>query len=334
MGRDVVVVGASAGGVEALRTLVGGLPRDFAAAVLVVLHIAPTSRSALPEILRRAGKLPVDHASHGEALKPGQIYVAPPDYHLLVRDGTVALGHGPRENGHRPAVDPLFRSAARWHGPAVSAVVLSGTLDDGAAGVAIVAARGGRVLVQDPTEALYDGMPRAALRVCKPDGVAIAAAMAPQLVAWSLEVAPGLPPPVDRDLAVETDVAELDDTAMSDPDRPGTPAGLSCPDCNGSLFEISTDVLRFRCRVGHAWSPESLAAEQGDEVEAALWVAIRSLEEKAALRRRLSRAATERANDPAADFHAEKADEAAERARTIRRLVSMHMTLDHPDHGH
>src|SRR5205085_9490841 len=233
MGRDVVVVGASAGGVEALRDLVGGLPADLPAAVLVVLHLAPTSRSALPVILRRASDLPVQHAEHGEPLKPGKIYVAQPDYHLLVRDGMIVLGRGPRENGHRPAIDPLFRSAARWHGPAVSAVILSGTLDDGAAGVATVATRGGRVLVQDPAEALYDGMPRAALRAVEPDEVSTAAAMGPCIAAWAREELPGPMPPVDRDLAVETDVAELDDKALSDPIRLAVSAGLRCPDCNG-----------------------------------------------------------------------------------------------------
>ena len=322
-GSPLVVVGASAGGVEALRELVGGLPKDLPAAVLVVLHIAPSARSALPDILRRAGELPVQHAGDGDEIKQGRVYVAPPNQHLVVRDGRLVLGTGPRENGHRPAVDPLFRSAARWYGPAVTGVILSGTLDDGASGVAVVAARGGRVIVQDPEEALYDGMPRAAIRAVTPDAIASAAKVGRFLDEWTREPTDQRPPPVHRDLQLETDVAELDESALSDPNRPGTPAGLSCPDCNGAMFEIADDVLRFRCRVGHAWSPESLFAKQLEEAEGSLWIAVRILEEKAALHRRLGDNARDRGQEVASHRQQEKADEAADTASAIRRLVTL-----------
>jgi two-component system chemotaxis response regulator CheB len=322
MARELVVVGASAGGVEALREVVGSLPEDLPAAVLVVLHVAPDAHSVLPSILRRAGRLPVEHAADGQRIQPGHVYVAPPNYHLVVRDGLLALGSGPRENGHRPAIDPLFRSAARWYGPGVMGVVLSGTLDDGAAGVAAIAARGGRVIVQDPGEALYDGMPKAAMAAVPPDAVVAASKIGAYVDEWARE-ATGDPPPVDRDLRLETDMPQLVESAMVDPDRPGVPAGISCPDCNGAMFEIDYDVLRFRCRVGHAWSPESLFAKQLEEAEAALWIAVRSLEEKAALHRRLAETAAENGQEVAIGLHEQKAEEAARTASTIRRLVTL-----------
>jgi two-component system chemotaxis response regulator CheB len=327
MGRELVVVGASAGGVESLRELVASLPADLPAAVLVVLHVAPDARSALPLILRRAGQLPVRHASHGEEIRAGHVYVAPPNHHLVVRDGILVLGLGPRENGHRPAVDPLFRSAARWYGPGVIGVILSGTLDDGAAGIATIASRGGRVLIQDPDDALYDGMPKAAIAAVEPDAIAPAAKMGPYIAEWTAECT-GAPAPVDRELQMETEVAELDQAALADPDRPGEPAGMSCPDCYGAMFVIDHVMIRFRCRVGHAWSPESLFAEQAETAEAALWTAVRSLEEKAALHRRLAKSARERSSVVAEGAHLEKAEEAATSAATIRQLVTLPMAME------
>ena len=161
-GRDIVVVGASAGGVEALRTLVAGLPEGFPAALFIVLHVPPTT-SVLPAILARAGKLPAAHARDGDAIEHGRIYVAPPNYHLLLDGDVVRLDRGPRENGHRPAIDPLFRTAAISHGERVAGVILSGSLDDGIAGLAAVKRLGGAVLVQDPTDALYPAMPKSAV---------------------------------------------------------------------------------------------------------------------------------------------------------------------------
>jgi two-component system chemotaxis response regulator CheB len=327
MGRELVVVGASAGGVEALRDVVAGLPPDLPAAVLVVLHVAPHARSALPLILRRVATLPVDHAVDGEEIRPGQIYVAPPNRHLVVRDGRLLLGQGPRENGHRPAVDPLFRSASRWYGPGVIGVILSGTLDDGAAGLATIAARGGRVIVHDPDEALYDGMPTAAIRAVQPDAVVSSKKIGAYIAEWCREETAAAPP-VDRELQLETDVAELDESALSDPVRPGTPAGVSCPDCSGAMFEIDTDTLRFRCRVGHAWSPEALFVEQAEEAEGALWVAVRSLEEKAALHRRLAQAARSRGQESVNQRQLQKADEAGGTARTIRQLLTLPLVIE------
>ena len=161
--HTVVVVGASAGGVEALQILVANLPADLPAVVLVVLHQPAGGHSALPKILARAGPLPSSHAVHGQALKVAHITIAPPDQHLLVHQDTTVLSDGPTDHHHRPAVDPLFRSAACWHGTRVLGVILSGGLTDGAAGAAAIALHGGVILVQDPDDAAHPSMPRAAL---------------------------------------------------------------------------------------------------------------------------------------------------------------------------
>lgn len=320
--RDVVVVGASAGGVETLRDFVRGLPADLPACVLVVLHLPASAFSALPSILSRAGALPAVSAEDGAPLTHGRILVAPPDRHLVVRDGHVVLGRGPRENGHRPAIDVLFRSAARWHGPRVVGVVLSGTLDDGAAGLLTISERGGAAVVQDPATALYDGMPAAALRAV-PDAMCVAAPDLPQTVVTlcgdPVDVAV---PEVGRALEMETDIPQMDEGALSEEDRPGVPAAMSCPDCDGAMFVIEQgNVVRYRCRVGHAWSPESLLAEQVEAAEGALWAAIRVLEEKAALHRQLAERAGERHAGLASGYHLERSDEARQSAATLRALL-------------
>ena len=237
----LVVVGASAGGVEALSALVRGLPADLAAAVLVVLHVPSAGRSRLAPILDRSGPLPVAVAEHGRPLEAGTVVVAPSDQHLLVHGGEVRLSSGTKENGHRPAVDPLLRSAARWAGPRVVAVVLSGSLDDGAAGAAAVAQQGGAVVVQDPAEALFDSMPRAALRAV-PDAVVL-----PVRGTWGHDWGPAavreetpVPEPQREELTWETEMAELDEGAASGVAAPGRRVSLSCPSCHGAMNEVRT----------------------------------------------------------------------------------------------
>lgn len=318
--RDVVAVGASAGGVETLRDLVRELPADIGATLLVVLHLPASAFSALPWILDRAGHLPALAAEDDIPLKTGTVIVARPDRHLIVRDGHVALGLGPKENGHRPAIDPLFRSVARWFGPRAVGVVLSGTLDDGAAGLAAIKDRGGVAVVQDPEQALYDGMPRAALRAV-PDALTASGSELARLIAdLCAEEIDVDPQPVDDVLAVETEIPRLDEAAFAGNDRPGRPAAMTCPDCNGAMFEIDDgNVIRFRCRVGHAWSPQSLLLEQVEAAEAALWAAIRTLEEKAALHRNLADR-PDRVN-LARQYHEERAEEADASAAVLRDLL-------------
>lgn len=317
--RDVVVVGASAGGVEALRAMVGGLPPRFAASVVVVLHMPAGGVSALPAILSRAGPLPAETAQHGEQLRHGRIYVARPGHHLLVEDGTVVLSHGPAESGHRPAVDALFRSAAVARGAAVTGVLLSGMLDDGVAGLRTIADCGGCVIVQEPADAIYPAMPHNAMRVLTPDHVVRAADIGQvlaKLVEEEVEVASPAP-----------DVARWENgLAVGDRDRPGPqtvgmPTAFSCPDCDGVLSQIPDDD-RFRCRVGHAWTAEALLAAQDSALDRALWTALRALEEKAALARRMADRAESRGDGARVARYLEQALEAESAAAVLHRQVT------------
>ena len=324
-GRDVVVVGASAGGVEALMGLVRALPADLPAAVFVVLHVPPTGTSLLPEILSRRGPLPARHPADGEAFRPGQIYVAPPDRHLLVQRGRVCLTRGPRENRARPAVDPLFRSAARAYGPRAVGVVLSGTLDDGTAGLLAVRSRGGVGIAQDPTEALFPSMPLSCIEHGAVDLTLPVADIAATLAHLAREdVAAGDLGPVPRDLDLEVEMAETDAGTAAHDVHPGQPSALACPDCGGVLWELQDGgPLRFRCRVGHAYSTDSLLAQQTEALEDALWAALRGLEEQAALARRLVERADGRRQPTVAARFAEQERAAAERAAVVQRALGI-----------
>lgn len=326
--RDVVVVGASAGGVEALRQLVAGLPQDFPAAVLVVLHVPSGTRSALPSILSRAGKLPAKQAEEGDPLRPGQVLVAGPDQHLIVHDGRVTLSRGPTENGHRPAIDVLFRSAARIGGPRVVGVVLSGALDDGTAGLAAIRSRGGIGVVQDPAEALHPSMPRSAIQGAAPEHVVAVSQMPALLQQLAMEeVGEDSAPPPSNLIQVETALSNMDDKAFDSLDRPGDPSNFSCPDCDGTLALIEDEgVLRFRCRVGHAWSAESLLTQQSAAVETALWMALRTLEERAELTRDMSRRAADRGHRRTAEMFEAQSGEAMQAARLVRDLLTVATT--------
>ena len=307
--RDLVVIGASAGGVEALKALVAQLPRDLPAAVCIVLHIAPSSTSALAGILARAGDLACRPAESGDPLVPGEILVAPPDHHLLVDDARALLDVGPRENGHRPAVDALFRSAAEARGDRVLGVVLSGTRDDGAAGLAAIKARGGAALVQDPAEAAYPGMPSAALAHVAVDAVAPTALLGAGIDALVRGTA--LPDGAHG-------------SVPGDRRAPQTELTLVCPECGGVLSEHEEHrVTRWRCHVGHLYSPQSLYEAQGADVEAALWTALRALEDRAALLRRLGEQALDRAQPRSARTFERQAAEAQEHARILRGVVDV-----------
>jgi len=321
-GRDIIVMGGSAGAVEGMAQIVAGLPADLPAAVFVVVHFPPYSTSVLPRILSRAGALPAVHPSDGDAIEPGTIYVAPPDHHLLLEEGRIRLTRGPRENGHRPAVDTLFRSAARAYGRRVAAVVITGNLDDGTAGLGSVRVRGGAAVVQDPDDALHPGMPRTALTVVGADHVVPLDRIAATLVELATTPLPDMEAHVPERLDVEADIAEMDFEALQEDERPGTPAGYSCPECHGSLFEIrEEDVVRFRCRVGHAYGVESLLAHQGDAVESALWTAMMTLKERAALSRRMAERLRARGGDVSADRFEDQANEADVRAGVILEVL-------------
>jgi two-component system chemotaxis response regulator CheB len=328
--RDLVMIGASAGGVEALRSLVATLPADLPACVLVVLHIPPRASTALPAILGRCAALPTSHAVHGEPITAGRLLIAPPDHHLLVSDGHVVLSPGPQENGHRPAVDPLFRSAALAYGSRVIAVVLSGTRDDGTAGADAVVRHGGVALAQDPDEAMYEAMPRSVLTHVRGAEAYSIAELGRRIVKLVGEPAPLTLTAADRELAGETEMAKLE--PMTTDDLAATPAGFGCPSCHGSLFEMhGVPAPRYRCRVGHAWSSQTLLDEMSAAHEGALWMALRSLEEKAALSQRLARRATERGNSHTAARYAAAVDESEHAAEQLRDLIGKLGTMSSAD---
>lgn len=298
--QALVVVGASAGGVEALTGFARGLPADLAYTVLVVLHVAADGRSSLPQILARNSVLPVHRAAEQEPLRAGHIYVAAPNRHLLVHDSTMHLSDAPKENGHRPAVDPALRSAAAAFGAAVVGVLLSGARDDGSAGLLDVKRAGGAVVVQDPDEALYDGMPRAALRHVEVDAVLPVAAIGAWLarrssanVAASVPDVPDLAMTDPPDRPPADPVSDLDLTAPDPreaiPDVGGEGTRFTCPDCGGVLFGSDhSGLLRFNCSVGHAYSLDSLNAANAESVEEALWTAVRTIEDRVALLSRMA----------------------------------------------
>jgi two-component system chemotaxis response regulator CheB len=322
-GHDIVVIGASAGGVDALVAVVRALPADLAAAVFVVLHFPPSSTSALSAILSREGPLPASTPSDREAIEPGRIYVARPDYHLLVEPGYVRLTRGPKENGHRPAVDPLLRTAARAYGPRVVGVVLSGALDDGAAGLSDIKARGGVALIQDPDEALFPGMPRSAAERVDVDFCLPVAKLGAELARLSREPVrdEGLSP-VSEAIESASEAAEANPRALKGGARIGRPSDLTCPECHGSLYEEREGKLdRYRCRVGHAYSEDTLFAAQSDGLEAALWVALRALEEQAELTRRIGARARDRGNSQVAARFDNRARLSDERAALIREAL-------------
>ncbi|MGY1715588.1 chemotaxis protein CheB [Geodermatophilus sp. SYSU D01106] len=307
----LVVVGASAGGLQPLRELLAALPGDLPAAVAVVLHLSPTGESRLPELLSRGGALAARHATEGEALTAGSVVVAPPDRHLTVLDGRVHLSRGPRVNRQRPAVDVLFRSAARSHAGGVVAVVLSGALDDGAVGSAAVAAQDGTVLVQDPAEARVTGMPRAALTTVRRARAVPTAELGPlvaDLVRRPLPAAPGAAPPPDP----RSPLMSSSPTSATDL---GAPAALGCPDCQGGMYESTADgAVGFTCHVGHSWSAQSLLQAQGQAVEDALYNAASKLLETASVHRRLAGLA----GGPAGEEHLRAAERAERRAARLR----------------
>jgi two-component system, chemotaxis family, protein-glutamate methylesterase/glutaminase len=324
--RPVIVVAASAGGFQPLRALISGLPASLPAAVLVVLHVPASGGSSLPGILNRAGPLPAAAAVDGEPIRPGRVYVAPPDRHLLVIKDTVRISRGPRQNGVRPAADPLFRSAALYAGPQVTAVVLSGALDDGALGCATVERLGGRVVVQDPDEAEYSSMPRSAIAVTEHAAVVATRALCDEvtrLVTGDGGMAAEAPGP-DRELVAE--IAGLLDGAPETDTRLRTYSDLSCPDCGGPLyFKDAAELDRaetYDCLVGHRWSPDSLLEEQGSTVERALWLSIRSLEERGRLTGKLADAARARGHELSARQFSEAAQEARQSADAIREVVN------------
>jgi two-component system, chemotaxis family, protein-glutamate methylesterase/glutaminase len=306
----VVAVAASAGGVEALSAFAASLPAHLSAAVLVVLHIPPAGPSVLPKILTRAGKLPARHPTDGEPLTPGVILVAPPDRHMTVSGSQVRLAVGARENGHRPAADVLMRSVAESLGPRCAGVVLSGTMDDGASGLGAVGAAGGLTLVQDPEEAAFPGMPSAAIEDASPQFVGPVAMLADRICDWLA----GLP-----DIPLENVMRPADPVQAA---NPGDLTPLTCPECGGTLWHHDDyGTQRYRCRVGHTFSADSLLLGKQAAVEAALWAAIVALDERADLVRHVVKRLQSNGRTSQVARYRQDIEAAEHRAETLRGLV-------------
>ncbi len=273
----------------------------------------------MPVILSRAGNLPAVHATDGEPVQMGRVYVAPPDHHLVLQDGLVRLSRAPTENAQRPAVDVLFRTAAQVYGRRVVAVVLTGNLDDGTAGLAVVKRHGGTAVVQEPEEAEYPSMPQSAIANVEVDHVLPLAGIAPLLVELIRE-------PLEEPEPMEPEVGDMKEELEHGQDREeqGVASDLTCPECGGSLRESRVEeVVHFRCRTGHAYSPETLLVKQDDVVEAALWAAVRSLLENAALARRMERRLGQgsRLGSSAEQRYERRAEEAERHAEVLRRML-------------
>jgi two-component system chemotaxis response regulator CheB len=318
--RELVVIGASAGGVGVLRDIAAGLPAGLPACVLVVLHIG-AHNSCLADILDRCGPVPAAMARHAQPLQSGRIFVAPPDHHLLVKDGFLMLSRGAKENHSRPAIDPLMRSAAVWHGPMVIGVLLSGGNDDGTAGLQAISQAGGTVVVQDPEDAEVPFMPASAMRHVQVDHCVAGRDIAATIVGL---VGQPAPPAGPLPLAVQREHA-----ATVQPQNPipllqeiGDLAPIVCPSCGGSLFSIKgAQPERFRCHTGHAFTMDSLRCAQDEATEAALWTAIRALQEKETLMRRMADLDRTAGDEQTALSFEANAGHLAEQVRLLRALV-------------
>ena len=284
--RDIVVIGGSAGAVEALRDLLPKIPRDLPAAVLIVLHVG--EESLLPEVLGRRSALPVEAAESGASIENGRVYVGVPGMHLLLHDHHILLRRGPRENFARPAIDVLFRSAAASLGSRVIGVLLSGGLSDGSAGLRAIQRCGGVAIVQDPEDALVPAMPRNALRFADIDHVRTIAEL-PALLGRLTREPAGPSPEVPLDIRLESAIAAQELADMKIDQALGNISPFTCPECHGALWEIHDGpMLRFRCHVGHAFTADAVLAGYGDEIDRRLGTLQRAHQERAALARRMA----------------------------------------------
>lgn len=318
--RNIIVIGGSTGATGALKQILVGLPADLPASIFIVTHMPPYSNDILSNVLNGVGPLPVSRADDGAAIERGHVYVAVPDHHLLIEDGRIRLGRGPRENMARPSIDPLFRSAALWHGPRAVGVILAGTLDDGASGLAAIKQCGGVVVVQDPCDAIADEMPASALRATEVDACVPVADMAALLAKFANEPA-GTEVHCPPGIRVDVEIAaggRIDGNRLREI---GDPSPLTCPTCHRTLSEVHDKrPLRYRCQLGHAYTAAALEREQGD-VDEALRVALGVIEERAELVRRMARDARETSRMVVAEMYDARSRDYVQYADAIRRAA-------------
>ena len=330
--RNIIVIGASAGGFEAIQQLIAQLPPDLDAALFIVWHMAPTVRGIMPQVLSKLTSIPVAHAVEHEPIQMNRIYIAPPDHHLLLEEDHMRVTHGPKENHFRPAIDPLFRSAAYTYGSRVIGVILSGALDDGTAGLWTIKAYGGMALVQDPQEALVAAMPESAIRQVAIDAIAPIAQLAPLLVQLVGQVVPPKPSIVmTEDDKTKTEIAiAAEDTALGlTMAQFGPFSAYACPDCHGVLVKITEgSIVRYRCHTGHAYSADALLASVTGKIEESLYSALRGMDERMMMLNQLGDqfAAANQPRQAALYFQLAQADQQV--SELLRQAARVHPTLN------
>jgi two-component system chemotaxis response regulator CheB len=327
--RDIIVVGASSGGLDALKQLVGSLPSSLPAAVFIVWHVSPESPNLLPELLRKNSALRVTSPHEDEPIVPGTIYVAAPDRHLLVAAGRVRVTYGPKENRFRPSIDALFRSAAYAYGPRVIGVVLTGQLDDGTAGLWAIKDRGGLAIIQDPAEADFPSMPSTARQYVAVDHQLPIAEIGPALARLSAARVPAIEAaPMNPELEIETRIAENADALDQGVLDLGSPSPYSCPECSGVLLQLKDGgIPRFRCHTGHAYSIFSLLSAVSEDIEREMWSTARAVEESALLLHQMAQHLRDQQDLAGAGLFHQKAHEAEQHVTIIRSVLAGHERL-------
>lgn len=325
----VIVIGSSAGGVTALQKLVAGLPADFGAPILIVQHVSANAISYLPHILTNVGPLPASHPKDGQALLPGNIYLAPPDHHMLIEDGHILVRKGPKENRFRPSIDALLRSAAHSHGPGVIGVILTGMLDDGTSGMWSVQRMGGTTIVQDPVEAMYPSMPSSVLQYVDVDYVTPIDQISTLLIELTKKEMKQGPSDKEKErerLKMDTGIAAQANAFEIGALQAGDPSHFSCPDCGGVMVQIKEgSMMRFRCHTGHGFSSGSLLNEVKETIEKKLWQSVRSFEESIMLLDMTADNLAQAGNLQAAQEFKTQAETATKSANALRAYIYDHL---------
>jgi two-component system chemotaxis response regulator CheB len=319
--RDIVVIGASAGGMEALKQLVKDLPATLKASIFIVLHTVAKSSTLLEEILQRHTVLPILTPANGQIIHHGHIYIAPPHYHMQIKNGKIHLSQGPLINHFRPAIDPLFRSAALHHGARTIGVILTGMLDDGTVGLSFIKNQGGISIVQHPEDAQYPDMPRSALAHVSIDYCVPLSEIAPLITKLTKTSVKTKSKPVPDWMPTEAKLSTTNITPVEELNHLGKISPFTCPECHGNLWEIDKDkVLRYRCRIGHAFGPQTLSAVHEETMENILWSAVRTLEESAELSHRIA-THTHKNHVRTASLFYDKAKVARQKAKKLKALL-------------
>jgi two-component system, chemotaxis family, protein-glutamate methylesterase/glutaminase len=318
--RDIVVIGCSAGGVQALPKITHQLPADLPASVFVVQHMAPSPPAYLVEILKRTALIDVTWAEQGERIERSHVYVCPPDLHLLFTDHHLQLSRAARENRARPSIDKLFRSAAARYGARVVGIVLTGLLDDGVSGLAAIKSAGGVAIVQDPTDAEFPELPTHALQTVRADRTLPIDAIGRAIVELTHQHAPQVAiPPV---VAIEADVDAREVARPSDLAMLGEQSTISCPDCAGPTWLVGeVGARRYRCYLGHVTSARELLDDSDVQVESALWSAVRALHDRATTLDTLASDAARAGNAQASQTYAERAKETRGQAELAHKFM-------------